>query len=96
MLCRVNEGIYFASGYLGYYLNSSVYHNQLLPLIVGTKVSSIAKKELVKSILKVPCLEEQKKITELLLSIDKKVEISKKQLDHWQQIKKGLLQQMFV
>ena len=33
----------FASGYLGYYLNSRVYHNQLLPLMQGIKVTSISK-----------------------------------------------------
>ncbi|MFQ9073717.1 MAG: hypothetical protein ACLR43_14145 [Faecalibacillus faecis] len=33
----------FASGYLGYYLNSSAYHNQLIPLMQGIKVMSISK-----------------------------------------------------
>ena len=33
----------FASGYLGYYLNSDTYHNQLLPLMQGIKVTSISK-----------------------------------------------------
>ncbi len=33
----------FAEGYLGYYMNSRAYHNQLLPLIQGTKISSISK-----------------------------------------------------
>lgn len=35
--------IKFATGYLGYYMNSSAYHNQLLPLIQGSKISSISK-----------------------------------------------------
>ncbi len=35
--------IKFAQGYLGYYMNSSAYHDQLLPLIQGTKISSISK-----------------------------------------------------
>lgn len=96
MLCRVIQGVSFASGYLGYYMNSSAYHDQLLPLIVGTKVSSIAKKYLIKTVLQVPCLKEQEKIVGLLLAIDQKVEITKKELEYWQQIKKGLLQQMFV
>ena len=96
MLCRVTQGVSFASGYLGYYMNSSAYHDQLLPLIVGTKVSSIAKKYLIKTVLQVPCLKEQEKIVGLLLAIDQKVEITKKELEYWQQIKKGLLQQMFV
>ena len=33
----------FASGYLGYYMNSSSFHNQLLPLMQGIKVTSISK-----------------------------------------------------
>ena len=33
----------FATGYLGYYLNSSAYHNQLIPLMQGIKVTSISK-----------------------------------------------------
>jgi len=33
----------FASGYLGYYMNSVSFHNQLLPLMQGIKVTSISK-----------------------------------------------------
>ena len=33
----------FASGYLGYYLNSNAYHHQLIPLMQGIKVTSISK-----------------------------------------------------
>ena len=33
----------FASGYLGYYMNSASFHNQLLPLMQGIKVASISK-----------------------------------------------------
>ena len=33
----------FASGYLGYYMNSGSYHNQLLPLMQGIKVTSVSK-----------------------------------------------------
>lgn len=33
----------YASRFMGYYLNSNAYHNQLLPLIQGTKISSISK-----------------------------------------------------
>ena len=41
ILCRPT--MKFAEGYLGYYMNSSAYHDQLLPLIQGTKISSISK-----------------------------------------------------
>ena len=36
----------FASGYLGYYLNSNSYHDTLIPLMQGTKVTSISKSAL--------------------------------------------------
>ncbi|WP_296922293.1 restriction endonuclease subunit S [uncultured Megamonas sp.] len=44
----------------------------------------------------VPCLEEQTKIADFLSAFDRKLDNQKAQLEHWQQIKKGLLQQMFV
>jgi type I restriction enzyme S subunit len=33
----------YALGYLGYAFNANVYHNQLLPLMQGTKVTSVSK-----------------------------------------------------
>ena len=33
----------YAEGFLGYYMNSNAYHDQLLPLLQGTKVYSISK-----------------------------------------------------
>ena len=33
----------FASGFIGYYMNSHAYHDQLLPLMQGIKVTSISK-----------------------------------------------------
>ena len=49
-----------------------------------------------KIILSIPCLEEQTKIADFLSAFDRKLENQKAQLEHWKQIKKGLLQQMFV
>lgn len=45
---------------------------------------------------KFPCLEEQTKIANFLSAFDRKIDNQKAQLEHWKQIKKGLLQQMFV
>ena len=36
----------YAVGYLGYYMNSNSFHNKLLPLMQGTKVTSISKSAL--------------------------------------------------
>ncbi|GAA4300961.1 restriction endonuclease subunit S [Nibribacter koreensis] len=46
--------------------------------------------------IQVPCLEEQNKIANFLISIDNKIDIIKKQLEQAKLFKKGLLQQMFV
>lgn len=61
----------FASGYLGYYLNSSAYHKQLIPLMQGIKVTSISKSAMKDTIIKYPKLEmEQTKIGNCFQSID--------------------------
>lgn len=95
MLCKPKPNL-FSLGFLGYFMNSYTYHHQLLKLITGTKVYSIIKKEIIKTKILIPCLEEQTKIADFLSAFDRKLDNQKAQLEHWQQIKKGLLQQMFV
>lgn len=61
----------FAPRYLGYYMNSDSYHNQLLPIIQGTKVSSISKTSIKNTLIKCPIkTEEQNKIGKLFNKID--------------------------
>ena len=43
-----------------------------------------------------PCIEEQKKIADCLTAYDEVTQIKKGKLETWKEIKKGLLQQMFV
>ena len=43
-----------------------------------------------------PCVEEQKKIAEVLSAFDKKIEIEQEILSNMQEFKKGLLQKMFI
>lgn len=45
---------------------------------------------------KLPCLEEQQKIADFLSSFDDKIDAEKETLEHLKELKKGLLQQMFV
>ena len=44
----------------------------------------------------VPFLEEQQKIADFLSSFDEKIDAEKETLEHLKELKKGLLQQMFV
>ena len=60
----------FASGYLGYYMNSNSFHNQLLPLMQGTKVISISKSAIKNTEINYPNLVEQRLIGKILITSD--------------------------
>jgi type I restriction enzyme S subunit len=61
----------FATGYLGYYLNSNAYHNQLLPLMQGIKVTSISKSALQDTVIVYPkSVEEQNQIGQFFAALD--------------------------
>ena len=61
----------FASGYLGYYLNSSAYHNQLIPLMQGIKVTAISKSAMQDTDIVYPkSMEEQGKIGDYFQLLD--------------------------
>ena len=94
MLCRPKQNI-FALGFLGYFMNSNIYHNQLLPLITGIKVYSIIKKEIIKTKISIPFIEEQKKIAKFLTTVDKKITNLENTITSLENQKKGLLQQIF-
>ena len=60
-----------ANGYLGYYMNSKEYHNQLLPYITGIKVSSISKSSIQKTEFHVPAtIDEQAAIVSVITAFD--------------------------
>ena len=92
--CRPNKQ--YSKGFLGYYLNSNHYRKQILPLISGIKVMSISKSNLQKTFLKIPCLEEQKKIADYFTHLDKIISAENKILESMREMKKGLLQKLFV
>ncbi len=68
MACRPQ--FEFARGYLGYYLNSSSFHDQLLPLMQGIKVISVSKSAIGDTSVSFPSMEEQKRIGCTLMRLD--------------------------
>lgn len=68
----------------------------IMNLRVGTGLPNIQKPALSKFKVRIPCLEEQEKIATMLFNIDNIVEEENKKLEDLRQLKKGLLQQMFV
>ena len=88
--------IAFASKYLCYYMNSKAYHDQLRPYMQGIKVTSVSKSNISLTHIEIPSLPEQRKIANCLSSIDDVLVKTRTELTKWQELKKGLLQQMFV
>jgi type I restriction enzyme S subunit len=87
----------FASGYLGYYLNSSAYHNHLIPLMQGIKVTSISKSAMQDTDIVYPkSVEEQGKIGDYFQSLDHLITLHQRELEKLQNIKKSMLEKMFV
>ncbi|MGQ7596512.1 restriction endonuclease subunit S [Streptococcus suis] len=86
----------YAPYYLGYLINSTAYHNQILPLMQGTKVSSISKANLKSTIVVFPTLPEQEAIGNFFSDLDRLITLHQRQLDHLKLLKKALLQQMFI
>ena len=70
----------FASGYLGYYMNSAAYHNQLLPLMQGIKVTSISKSAMQNTDIVYPkSVDEQKQIGEYFLNLDRLITLHQRE-----------------
>ena len=91
--CRVKFGE-FVPKWLGYYMNSHMYHDQLLPYIHGTKVSSVSKGSLGNTVIIVPKAPEQKKIVDALSDVDALVVDLEKLIRKKKDIRQGTLQML--
>ncbi|HEL1588613.1 TPA: restriction endonuclease subunit S [Streptococcus suis] len=85
----------YAPYYLGYLINSTAYHNQILPLMQGTKVSSISKANLKSTTIVFPTLPEQEAIGSFFSDLDQLITLHQRKLDDVKELKKALLQKMF-
>ena len=86
----------YASGYLGYYLNSNSYHDTLMPLMQGTKVTSISKSALQGTSISYPkSIDEQAKISAYFQNLDHLITLHQRKLDKLHKYKKAMLQKMF-
>ena len=86
----------FATGYLGYYLNSDSYHNQLIPLMQGIKVTSISKSAMQDTNIIYPnSKEEQAKIGKYFITLDNLITLHQRKCDKYKSIKAGLIRKLF-
>ena len=92
--CR--SKVKFAPAYLGFYLNSSSYHDQLIPLMQGIKVTSISKSAISDTLISAPTdLSEQGKIGQFFSQLDTLITLHQRKYDKLIQFKAAMLQKMF-
>ena len=95
MVCRPRQQM--ALGFLGYYLNSNAYHHQLLPLMQGIKVLSLSRSNIQKTSVSYPAaVEEQQLIASYFSQLDSLITLHQRKLEKLKNIKKSMLEKMFV
>lgn len=93
-ILRPNRKI--SSLYLKYVMDNTAFQNELERRKSKGAQAGVYLGTLSEIVIGVPTAEEQQKIADCLSSIDEVIAIKKQKLDTWKNIKKGLLQQMFV
>ena len=78
------------------FLAYSLKNRNLLPYLVGSGRMKLNADVLMNLLLKIPDLNEQQKIGNLLSKVDTLIELENQKLQNFQQVKKSLLQNMFV
>ncbi len=86
----------YASGYLGHYLNSPAFHDQLLPLMQGIKVISVSRSAIEDMTMSVPSVAEQASIGAFFDHLDSLITLHQRKLELLRNIKKSMLDKMFV
>lgn len=93
MACRPNYPT--AEKFLGYYINSVFFHNQILPYITGIKVSSISKKSIGKTELYIPADKvEQEAIASVLSDFDEHIDNLTELIEKKKAIRDGALEDL--
>ena len=95
MVIRAVDGI-IDPIYLYNSLNSDFVLGQLYQCLNGSCAGNLSAKDMAMFKIKCPCLAEQQKIADCLSSLDDVIAKQKATLAAWEELKKGLLQQMFV
>lgn len=94
MPCRPKEK--YAPKYMGYYINSNAYHDNLFPLMQGVKVTSISRTGIKETdVILSTEFDEQEKIGKHLSSLDYMIALETAKYEKLVIIKKAMLEKMF-
>ena len=93
---RFNDLSNVCPKYMGYCMRSENIRKNIMLMGQGISRINLGAKRLKTVSYKIPCLAEQQKIADCLSSLDEVIEKQRATLAAWEEMKKGLLQQMFV
>lgn len=82
--------------FLSYYVSSTAFRKFIYPFAQGSTRFNLCKADFEKASIKLPTLENQKRIYSILSHIDSKIETEKHMLDLYNSQKQYLLRQMFI
>lgn len=94
-IIRDGKGIY-DKVFLYQYLKSRLFQSQLENISFGSAQPQLTIKELLKTKLPILQLQEQKKISSILTSVDEKLEVMLEKKTEYTELKKGLMQQLLT
>lgn len=81
----------YGKNFLGYYMNSVAFHNQLFPLMQGIKVVSISKTAIQNTYIMMPKLiDEQSKLGSYFSKLSYLITLHQRQQNSWNLIEKGV------
>ena len=89
-----NNNVRYA--FIAQWVNSNNFIEQLQSKLLAGAQPNISNSDIERFVLSIPCTEEQSLIADLLIDFDEAIAAAKKELELWKELKKGLLQQMFV
>ena len=94
-IVRTDKSI-ISHDYCVQFMQSSKHFYYVTSMMAGGTRQRISRKNLEDELISVPCLEEQQKIADCLSALDEVIEKQQATLAAWEELKKGLQQQMFV
>jgi len=84
------------SDYLCTYLNTDTHKNFAMNISTGDGRNNYNLKDYYECVVPVPCIEEQKRISEFIKNLNNLITLHQRKLEKLRQIKKSLLEKMFV
>lgn len=82
--------------FLYYIIKDRIIQNQITSTIVGGAIPTLSQKNILNFILPCPPLYEQQEIADILSSIDEKLDVLQNKKQEYEQLKKGLMQQLLT